>query len=96
MRRSRRILLSLSLLAGAGSAGAQDVTVGGPADHTNSYPFTVYQFQLPNRYQQMYTASSFSQALTRLTRSSRTPAQLLHAAVNALAVAMAKAGVGRN
>jgi hypothetical protein len=63
MRRSRRLLLSLSLLAGAGSAGAQDVTVGGPADHTNSYPFTVYQFQLPNRYQQLYTASSFSQAV---------------------------------
>jgi hypothetical protein len=64
MRRSHRILPPLlSLLLVAGTAGAQDVTVGGPIDHTNSFPFTVYGFQSPNRYQQLYTASSFSQAV---------------------------------
>ena len=67
MRRSHRILLPLlSLLAAAGAAGtaaAQDVTVGGPADHTNAAPFTVYGYVLPNRYQQMYTASAFTEAV---------------------------------
>jgi hypothetical protein len=60
-RAIRSILPVLASLLAAGAAGAQDVTVGGPADHTNGFPFTGYNHQLPNRYQQVYAASGFSQ-----------------------------------
>lgn len=61
--RRRALLPILASLLAAGTAGAQDVTVGGPADHMNGNPFTSYGFQLPNRYQQVYAASSFSEAV---------------------------------
>lgn len=61
--RSRVLLPVLASLLAAGTAAAQDVTVGGPADHMNAYPFVGYGHQFPNRYQQVYAASSFSEAM---------------------------------
>jgi hypothetical protein len=62
MRRTIRSLTCLLLsLATAGAAQAQDVSVGGPVAGSNAFPFTGYDFQSPNRYQQLYTAANFSQ-----------------------------------
>jgi hypothetical protein len=55
------VVVSLSLAAAASNARGQNVTIGGPAEATNGVPFTNYSFQPLNRYQQLYTASSFSQ-----------------------------------
>ena len=59
-RTTRLLLLPLLALLTTTDVRAQAVTIGGPADGTISFPFTVYQFQLPNRYQQLYTASNFT------------------------------------
>jgi len=61
MRRSTRsLILPLLSLLTATAVHAQDVTIGGAAETTNSFPFTNYHFQTPNRYQQLYTASNFA------------------------------------
>ena len=62
MRQTTRSLACLLLsLAAAGAAQAQDVSVGGAVAGSNAFPFTGYDFQSPNRYQQLYTAANFSQ-----------------------------------
>jgi hypothetical protein len=58
--RSPLVSLLTATALSAAVARAQDVTIGGPAEVTNASPFTNYHFQLPNRYQQLYTASSFT------------------------------------
>jgi hypothetical protein len=50
-------------ILGAQVANAQEITIGGTPEFTNAFPFTGYQFQLPNRYQQLYSASSFPGAV---------------------------------
>jgi hypothetical protein len=65
MKRAYRALppLVLTLLTSQ-IARAQDITIGGPVDPlTMSSPLTNYNFQLPNRYQQLYTAMSFPGAV---------------------------------
>jgi hypothetical protein len=57
---SRSLSPALALIQVGGAVHAQDVTIGGPADHANSFPFTWSDFNLPNRYQQVYSASLFS------------------------------------
>lgn len=58
MRSLTGLLLSL---AAATTAPAQDVAIGGAVAGSNAFPFTGYDFQFPNRYQQLYTAANFSQ-----------------------------------
>ena len=69
-RPARRALLPLAAsiaatLVAASGAHGQDVRVGGSADAANVFPFVDYGFGLlfPVRYQQLYTASSFSEAV---------------------------------
>jgi hypothetical protein len=49
-----------AVLLAAAPLSAQDVSFGGPVDGTNAFPFTGYDFLPANRYQQLYTGSSFS------------------------------------
>jgi hypothetical protein len=58
-RSRRRLLPRLSLLT-ATASWTQDVTFGGPTTVTNSFPVAACEFQFPNRYQQLYTASNFA------------------------------------
>lgn len=63
MRMLRGFLPLLLLLLVPAPVPAQEITVGGSADASNSFPFTFYHFRTPNRYQQLYTASRFPDAV---------------------------------
>lgn len=63
-RRSRfSLVLGTCAFVLASPVAAQDLTIGTYTGHNNDSPFGGYQFDLPNRYQQVYAAGAFGTSI---------------------------------